>query len=110
MDGNILLNSTFITFLLINYMQKIQHKPGQFFIDINGKKSLLDYTIKGTEMDIFHTFTDPDLRGQGLAEQLAIAAFEYAKRNGFLVIPTCDYIHDSFLRKHPEWNEITEHW
>lgn len=89
---------------------KVQHKPGEFFIEVNGKKAVLDYTISGKEMDLFHTFTDPELRGQGLAEQLTLAAFEHAKKNGLRVIPTCEYVRDSFLKKHPEWNSIAEHW
>lgn len=95
---------------------QIQHRVaagatnGEFFIKVNGKKATLDYTISGRNMDIFHTFTDPELRGQGLAEKLAQAAFEYAKKNGLRVVPTCEYVRDSFLKKHPEWESITEHW
>ena len=88
----------------------IQHKDGEFFLIVNGKKAVLDYTLNGKGMDIFHTFPDPELRGQGLAEQLAQAAFEYAKKNGLHGIPTCPSIKDTFLKKHPEWDSITEHW
>ena len=88
----------------------IEHKSGEFFVIVNGKKAILDYTVSGKEMDIFHTFTDPDLRGQGLAEQLTQAAFEFAKKNNFRVVPTCEYVKETFLKKHPEWNELTEHW
>ena len=88
----------------------IEHKPGEFFVIVNGKKAVLDYTMSGKEMDIFHTFTDPDLRGQGLAEKLCIAAFEHAKKNGLRVVPTCPYVRDTFLKRHPEWNDMTEHW
>lgn len=89
---------------------QVQHKEGEFFIEVNGKKALLDYTISGKKMDIFHTFTDPEFRGQGLAEQLCTAAFEHAKNNGLKIIPTCPYVKDTFLRKHPEWNAMVEHW
>src|SRR3989338_5419698 len=83
---------------------------GEFFIIVNGKKALLDYTLNGEKMDLFHTFTDPELRGQGLAEQLCTAAFEFARKNGFRIIPTCEYVRDSFLKKHPEWNSIAQPW
>ncbi|MBI4167802.1 MAG: N-acetyltransferase [Candidatus Aenigmarchaeota archaeon] len=89
---------------------QVKHKDGEFFIEVKGKKALLDYTISGKKMDLFHTFTDEELRGQGLAEKLAQAAFEYAKKNGLRIVPTCEYIRDTFLKKHPEWEEITEHW
>ena len=89
---------------------KIEHKEGEFFTVINGKKAVLDYTIDGKKMAIFHTFTDPELRGQGLAEKLTQAAFEYAKKNGLRVVPTCSYVKDTFLPKHKEWDKIVEHW
>ena len=89
---------------------KNSQSNGEFFIEIKGKKALLDYTLNGKKMDIFHTFTDPELRGQGLAEQLTQAAFEYARKNGLKIIPTCDYVRDSFLKKHPELNSMVEHW
>jgi len=89
---------------------KIQHKLGEFFIVINGKKAVLDYQIDSKKMDLFHTFTDPELRGQGLAEKLTQAAFEHAKKNGFRVIATCDYVRNNFLTKHKEWESIVEHW
>lgn len=89
---------------------KIHHKPGEFFTVINGKKAVLDYTVKGGRMDLFHTFTDIELRGQGIAEKLAQAAFEFAKKNNLRVVPTCDYVRDYFLKKHREWDSIVEHW
>ncbi|HLC67583.1 MAG TPA: GNAT family N-acetyltransferase [archaeon] len=88
---------------------QIQHKEGRFFIEINGKHAILDYALEGKEMDIFHTFTDEELRGRGLAEKLALAAFDHAKKNGLRVKPTCDYIQE-FVKKHPEYVNITEQW
>lgn len=43
-------------------------------------------------MDLYHTFTNPALRGKGLAALVARAALEFAKENNLKVIPTCPYI------------------
>jgi predicted GNAT family acetyltransferase len=86
---------------------QVQHNPGKFFIEANGKHAIMEYTVSGKEMDIFHTFTDTELRGQGLAEKLALAALEYAKKNGLLVVPTCDFV-KKFLEKHSEYDNIVE--
>ncbi len=85
---------------------KIHHKDGEFFVEINGKKAVLDYRINKSEMDIFHTFTDQELRGQGLAEKLTLAAFEYAKKNSLVVVPSCSYVRDYFLPKYREFQDI----
>lgn len=87
---------------------QVRHKQGQFFIEVKGKKATLDYALNGKKLDLFHTFTDEELRGQGIAEKLAQAAFEYAKKNRLRIVPTCEYV-QHFLKKHPEWESITEH-
>ena len=86
----------------------IQHSEGRFFVIIDGKEAFLLYKIAGNAMDIPDTFTPPELRGRGIAEQLALAAFEYAKKNNMKVIPTCPYISETFLRKHPELESMVE--
>ncbi len=86
---------------------QVQHREGKFFIEANGKHAIMEYTISGKEMDIFHTFTDAELRGQGLSEKLALAALEYAKENGLLVVPTCDFVRE-FAKKHSEYDNIVE--
>ena len=81
---------------------KVQHSEGKFFTIIDSKEAFLLYNISGDVMDIHDTFTPPELRGRGIAEQLALAAFSYAKEKNMKVIPTCPYISETFLRKHPE--------
>ena len=66
--------------------------------------------MKDNKMDIFHTFTDTELRGRGLAEKLTLAAFEYAEKHNLKIIPTCPYVKDKFLADHEEFEKIVEHW
>mmetsp|Transcript_157 Transcript_157/g.165 ORF Transcript_157/g.165 Transcript_157/m.165 type:complete len:85 (-) Transcript_157:14-268(-) len=70
----------------------------------------LEYRIMAGRklMDITHTFTSPAGRGKGLAGLLAVAAFQYAKANGFSVKPTCAYISQTFLPKHPEFAPLVQ--
>ena len=86
----------------------IQHSGGRFFVIIEGREASLLYRISGNVMDIYDTFTPPELRGHGIAEQLALAAFEYAKENNLRIIPSCPYISETFLRKHPELESMVE--
>lgn len=39
-----------------------------------------------------HTFTDPSLRGQGVAGKLLDALVEKAKRDNELLMPVCPYV------------------
>lgn len=40
---------------------------------------------------IDHTYTDPKLRGQGVAKQLVLKVTDYAKENDLKIIPLCSY-------------------
>ena len=65
---------------------------------------LLYSKIGKSTISIYHTFTPKEDRGQGTAERLAAAAFEYAKENGMKIRPDCPYI-PRFLSKHKEWQK-----
>ena len=40
-----------------------------------------------------HTFTDPSLRGQGIARKLVEKVAQYARQEGLKVAATCPYAH-----------------
>ena len=82
----------------------IQHSEGdkKFFMLIGGEEAQLLYRKDGKTIDISRVFVPEAARGQGLAEQLALAAFAWAKKYGYSIVPTCPYIRDTFLKKHAE--------
>ncbi|KAJ0973260.1 hypothetical protein J5N97_021219 [Dioscorea zingiberensis] len=70
---------------------------------------LRDVTVENsrkTVMDMVHTFVPRSKRGMGLASLLCSAAFDHAQRHSLIVIPTCSYISDTFLPRHPAWKSI----
>ena len=81
----------------------IRHGKGRFFIITNSGEAELLYDLdkKDKIMSIYHTFVPDAERGKGIAEELAVKAFELAKRNGVLVKPDCEYIRH-FILKHKE--------
>ena len=87
---------------------KVVRAENEFFIEIGGEKAVLGYKIIGNEMDIYHAFTPESLRGRGLAEKLATAAFEFAKENNLKVVPTCPYVRDYFLPKQKEFGGVVK--
>lgn len=65
----------------------------------------LDYEWRGDAMVITHTFVPVELRGRGLAEQLARAALEWARGRGARVVPACSYV-ARFIERHAEYQSL----
>ena len=51
---------------------EVKHDKQQerFYIDIKGDNAHLDYSLQDDKIDLYHTFTPPQLRGRGLAGKL----------------------------------------
>jgi predicted GNAT family acetyltransferase len=66
------------------------------------------FSMRGTNLRVFHTEIDPEYEGQGLAKKLLDAMAAYARQHGLKVTPLCKYVHAQFQR-HPDqfadiWN------
>ena len=83
------------------------HEPEnkRFIIYAESKEALVEYKLTNEMLDLYHTFTDPSLRGKGLAAQVVRAAFEFAKENNLKVIPTCSYVR-IFVKRYDEYKEL----
>ena len=46
---------------------------------------------------------DADVSRHPLLSQVVAQAFEYAKDNGYKIIPSCSYI-PVFVKRNPEWS------
>lgn len=77
----------------------------RFVIYLNGNEVYVEYTLAGKEINLYHTYTHPALRGKGLAAHVVRAAFEFAKENNLKVIPTCSYV-QSFIAKSAEYKNL----
>lgn len=89
--------------------EKVTHEKEdkRFVINLEGNEVYVEYTMAGNEINLYHTFTDPALRGKGLAAQVVRAALEFAKKNNLKVIPTCSYV-QSFIAKNDEYKELVK--
>lgn len=80
----------------------VEHDPVQkkFYIALPAGECVLNYRIVDEKtLDYYHTFVPPILRGHGLAAIIVQHALDYAKDNGFEVIPSCPYV-KSYLEAH----------
>ena len=78
---------------------------GQFTVTVEGKVSLLQYRLKPGIMRIVHTEVPPELSGHGIAADLMRTALEFARSNGWRVVPACSYAR-SFFERHAEYADL----
>ena len=69
--------------------------------------ALLEYEFSGEDLALVHTEVPPARQGQGIGAQLVEAALAHAKTRNRKVIPVCPFVL-SYLREHPEYDEITK--
>ena len=80
----------------------------RFCVTLQGYEACLMYRLTGREIDLYHTYVPEVFRGRGVAERLCQAAFEHAKAQGLTVIPSCSYVADAYLKRHPEYEALTK--
>ena len=90
-------------------IQRDEHgRKGAFYIDENGEWiAELTYIKNNATMIIDHTEVDEKLRGEGVGEDLVLAAVEYARENGLKVNPACPYAR-KVIEKTPELQDVLE--
>lgn len=83
---------------------ELQFEPTRVYGLDGGGRLVAEITFPCTQPGIYtidHTFVDPSLRGQGMADKLVRAALEQIRKNGGTPAATCTYA-VSWLEKHPE--------
>ena len=78
----------------------------RFVVTLQGYEACLMYRLTGTEVDLYHTYVPEVFRGKGVAERLCKAGFEFAKQRSLTVIPSCSYVSDYYLKRHPEYEPL----
>ena len=83
---------------------KLTHETTRIYAQNEDGKLVAEITFPMTAPGVYtidHTFVDPSLRGQGMADKLVRAALEQIRKNGGTPAATCTYA-VSWLEKHPE--------
>lgn len=70
-----------------------QRAQGGSFATYDGGRrvAVLDYRTEGDRVYLDHTYVDPALRGQGVAERLLDAVVDWARAHGLRLVPLCSY-------------------
>ncbi len=92
----------------MDHSRKVVHDRAnnRFCVKLKGYEACLMYREQAGAIDLYHTYVPEVFRGRGLAERLCRTAFEYAKQHHLTVIPSCAYIADYYLRRHPEYEPL----
>ena len=77
----------------------------RFSIDVDGEPAVADYTQEGDTIMLTHTVVPRSARGQGIGDELAKAAFEYARSNDLKVVPVCPFMR-TFADRHDEYTDL----
>lgn len=78
-------------------MYKLLDNKIVYMVD-NMEKGILEFRINGNQADIYHTYVDDDLRGQGIASKLVEMAFDYFDKNNYEVKCSCSYARNWALK------------
>jgi uncharacterized protein len=86
----------------------VSAEDGRYTIAVEGKTvALADFADRGNQRVFYHTETDPEFGGRGLATILVEEALNATRAEGKRVVPVCSMV-VTVLKKHPEFDDITD--
>jgi len=77
----------------------------RFELLVDGHRALTTYRRFPGRIVLAHTEVPQPLEGHGLAAKLARFALDFARVNHLRVVSLCPYV-SSFIRKHPEYQDL----
>lgn len=78
----------------------------RFEIDLgDGAVAELDYRLHGDTVSMIHTGVPPAFQGQGIAAVITKYALDWARDNGYDVIPSCRYV-QTYIERFPEYKPL----
>ena len=91
----------------VEVMVRHNAAENRFEAEVEGRLSVADYQLRGTDMIMTHTFVPPEQRGRGIAEKLVRVALEHARTERLRVVPACSYV-DAFIKRHREFEPLVK--
>jgi predicted GNAT family acetyltransferase len=78
-------------------------KGSRFLMEVEGMEVYVLYAEDKETIELYSTYTPPQLRGNRLAERVVRFALDYAKEKNLKVIPSCWYV-KRFLERYPDYS------
>lgn len=67
--------------------------------------AVAEYRVDESQMDLFHTEVEPELRGHGIGDQVVVAALRGARERNLRVRPSCWFV-ARYIDEHDEWSDL----
>jgi len=80
-------------------------KGSRFVMNVDGHEVYVLYAEDKDIIDLYSTYTPPQLRGKGLAALVVKTALEYAKEKNLKIIAGCWYVR-KFIDKNQEYQNL----
>ena len=78
----------------------------RYEIHVDGELAgFLDYRDHDGAIEMYHTATEPQYGGRGLASRLVEFALTDARAAGLKVLPTCPFV-SGFIDKHEDFSDL----
>jgi uncharacterized protein len=77
----------------------------RFELDVDGVTAFVEYRKSPDAITLVHTEVPPELGGRGIGSQLARATLDAVRAQGRRLSVECEFI-QSFMAKHPEYNDL----
>ena len=87
---------------------RTRHEPDneRFVVDTDSGEATLVYRHAGTKtLDYRSTFVPEEVRSHGIGERIVLDALEWAKDNGYSVIPSCPFV-KAVAKRHSEYQAL----
>lgn len=86
----------------------IEHRVDEqrFVVEMDGEEAELTYRpVDDGTLEYDHTFVPDAFRGRGVGARLVKHALDYARDQGYTVVPTCPFVTE-FAERKPEYKKI----
>jgi predicted GNAT family acetyltransferase len=86
---------------------EVLHKPdkSRFEIVIDEYVAELVYRLDGDVITFTHTGVPSELEGNGIGSIIVRAGLDYAREQGYKVVPLCSFV-DSYMSRKPEYESL----
>jgi uncharacterized protein len=86
---------------------EVKISNNKFYVPLEkGKEAKINYSRPSEKLiELIHTEVPEENRGQGLAEELAKFALNYAREKDLKVIPSCRFV-NAYIKRHQEYQDL----